>query len=155
MRRRRKSQIMTLKEQHKKEIGVAHRNSNVVFRIQIVDAVLRTDLHMQRGIKQPPRIFVRISLLMQDGTTRRKDTHPIREISPSWRDQYFLVRKWMAPPRGSLNVQLLENDGDGRIVELGNVQIFMYQVTRYCREKAYVHFDIEDKSRLQTNRKKN
>ena len=154
MRRRRKSQIMTLKEQHQKEIGVAHRNSNVVFRIQIVDAVLRTDLHMQRGIKQPPRIFVRISLLMQDGTTRRKDTHPIREISPSWRDQYFLVRKWMAPPRGSLNVQLLENDGDGRIVELGNVQIFMYQVTRYCREKAYVHFDIEDKSKLQTNRKK-
>ena len=126
--RRRVSRIERIKDSNRLEIAKSHKNSNVVFRIQIVDCVLRTNKHMRRNSASTPRVFVRC--VLAGNTLRTKETRPVRDLVPTWKDEYFLVRRWMAPPRAVVQVLLMEEKDNGKVQELGRVLIFFFQIQR-------------------------
>ena len=138
------SRVAAMKMFHHKQVMHGQESSRQhALRIQIVDVVLPSSTSTgdtKSKHTPPPRVFVRVTLRHGE-TTRRKETTPIRALVPSWRDQYFMVRRWMAPPRAAVRISLYQ-DENGTICELGRVNVFMFQVVRMCRDKAYVHFDM-------------
>lgn len=137
-RRNRISRVERLRRFNYSKVALSHKKDGLLFYIQIVDAVLKSDTL----VSPPPRVFVKLHIPQKKG--RIFQTPLVRSLLPSWKNQQVFFREWQVPHQTAVRVTLME-ECKGEIKELGRVGLFMFQISRMSRERAYIHFDLKSK----------